>query len=349
LPPGPAAPALPAPAAAAAAGATPGRGGVAAVVIGRNEGARLRACLASVLGGAEPVIYVDSGSTDGSPGLARAMGAEVVLLDLGRPFTAARARNAGLAALRARRAPAPPYVQFLDGDCALRPDWIAPARAFLDARPDVAIVCGRRRERYPEASVYNRLCDREWDTPPGEARACGGDALARIAALTASGGYRADLIAGEEPELCLRLRGLGWRIWRLDAEMCWHDAAMTRFSQWWRRGRRAGYAFAAGAALHGGAPERHWVAEHRRALLWGAALPGLALAGVAASPVLPGAGALALPLLAYPAQMLRLARRAGSDRPAAEWAVFTVLGKIPEALGALEYRLSRRARIIEYK
>jgi GT2 family glycosyltransferase len=333
----------------AAPRATVSRGGVAAIVIGRNEGERLRACLAAVLGAAGPVIYVDSGSTDGSPGLAQAMGAEVVLLDLDRPFTAARARNAGLAALRARRSPLPPYVQFIDGDCALRPDWITRARAFLDDHPDVALVCGRRRERFPEASVYNRLCDREWDTPPGEARACGGDALARVTALIIAGGYREDLIAGEEPELCVRLRGLGWRIWRLDAEMCWHDAAMTRFSQWWRRSRRAGFAFAAGAALHGAPPERHWVAETRRALLWGAALPALALVGIAGSTVAPAAGLLALGLLAYPAQMLRLARRAGGNRGAIEWAVFTVLGKIPEALGVLEFHLGRRARIIEYK
>ncbi|PZQ51498.1 MAG: glycosyl transferase [Rhodovulum sulfidophilum] len=325
------------------------RGGVAAVVIGRNEGARLRDCLASVIGVAGPVIYVDSGSTDGSPARAQAMGAEVVLLDLDRPFTAARARNAGLAALRARPAPPPEYVQLIDGDCVLRPDWIARARAFLDAHPDVAIACGRRRERFPGTSVYNRICDREWDTPPGEARACGGDALARFAPVVAIGGYRSDLIAGEEPELCVRLRASGWRVWRIDAEMCWHDAAMTRFRQWWRRSRRAGYAFAAGAGLHGAPPERHWVAETRRALLWGAALPALALGGIAAAPSVPAAGFAALLLLAYPAQVARLARRAGSDRDAWEWAAFTVLGKLPEALGVLEYRLTRRARLIEYK
>ena len=315
---------------------------VAAVVIGRNEGARLLACLASVLGAADPVIYVDSGSTDGSPEQAAALGAEVVALDLARPFTAARARNAGLAALAAR-GEAPPYVQFVDGDCALRSGWLEAARDFLDAHPDVAAVCGRRRERFPEASVYNRLCDWEWATPPGAARACGGDALFRRAALDEAGGYRDGLIAGEEPELCLRLRARGWRIWRLDAEMCWHDAGMTRFSQWWRRARRAGYAFAEGAALHGAPPERHWVAETRRALLWGLGVPGLALlGGLAFAP----AAALAL---ALPAQALRIARREGGGRAGWERGVFTVLGKVPEALGVMEYRFRKRARLIEYK
>lgn len=314
---------------------------VAAVVIGRNEGERLRACLASVIGAAAPVVYVDSGSTDGSPELARAMGAEVVALDLARPFTAARARNAGLAALG--RAGASGYVQFIDGDCELRPGWIDAARAFLDTHPEVGVVAGRRRERFPAASVYNRLCDWEWNTPPGEALACGGDAMMRRAAVKAAGGYRESLIAGEEPELCLRLRRMGWRVWRLDAEMCWHDAAITRFAQWWRRARRAGYAFAEGAALYGGAPERHWVAETRRALLWGLGVPGVALlAGLAHAP------AAAVALL-WPAQAARIARREGGGRTGWERGVFTVLGKVPEALGVLEYRLRGRAALIEYK
>ena len=103
-----------------------------------------------------------------------------------------------------------------------------------------------------------------------EARAFGGDVMIRAAALENVGGYRDDLIAGEEPELCIRLRAAGWRIWRLPYEMTSHDAAMTRFSQWWRRAMRAGYAFAQGAHLHGASPERHWVWESRRAWLWAA-------------------------------------------------------------------------------
>lgn len=317
---------------------------VGAVVIGRNEGQRLVTCLASLAGAADRVVYVDSGSTDGSVARARAAGAIVVPLDLTRPFTAARARNAGFAALGPVT-----YAQFVDGDCELRPDWIATARAFLEAHPEVAVACGRRRERAPGASVYNRLCDREWNTPVGEAKACGGDALMRAEAFAAVGGFRESLIAGEEPELCLRLRAKGWKIRRLDAEMTLHDAAITRFGQWWRRARRAGFAFAEGAALHGGPPERHWLRETRRALLWGLALPLAALGiGLFVSPL----GFLLL--LAYPAQVVRMAARDGwRDRAAWEFALFGVLGKFPETVGVVEYRLGalagRRARLIEYK
>lgn len=311
---------------------------VDAVVIGRNEGERLRACLTSLSGQVREIVYVDSGSTDGSVAMAQELGARVVALDLSQPFTAARARNAGLASLDGRAE----FVQFVDGDCSVDPDWVATALSFLQTTPQAAVACGRRREVNPQHSVYNRLCDREWDTPTGPALACGGDALMRRAALDQVGGYRESLIAGEEPELCVRLRQAGWSIHRLDAEMTLHDARMLRFSQWWRRSRRAGFAFAEGAFLHGAPPEGHWVRETRRALIWGAALPVLTVIAGLLQPV----GWLLL--LLYPAQVLRLSRRMG-----AEAALFTTLGKFPEALGALEFhwnRLRRQRRgLIEYR
>lgn len=313
---------------------------IAAIVIGRNEGERLKLCLAA-LKGVDRVIYVDSGSTDDSPNHAAELGAEVVILDMSRPFTAARARNAGIAQLR----DAPPdAVQFLDGDCEMREGWIVTAREFLDMHPQVGVVCGRRRERFPEASIYNRLIDLEWETPIGQARSCGGDALIKWQALAEVGGYDPTLIAGEEPELCVRLRAAGWQIWRIDAEMTWHDANMTRLSQWWRRARRAGHAFAEGAALHGGTPERHNVSQRNRALIWGLGVPGLALTGAVLSPW------MLLLFLAWPGQVLRLSRRLGNKHQA----LFLTLGKVPEALGVLDYhwrRLTGRGRglLIEYK
>ncbi len=320
---------------------------IAAVLIGRNEGARLVRALMAVKGRVGCLVYVDSGSTDDSQAAARDAGAEVIALDLSLPFTAARARNAGIEALRAlnRR---PDFVQFIDGDCELRADWLPMAHEFLSSHPRAAVVCGRRRERFPEASIYNRLCDAEWDTPIGRTKACGGDALVRMAALDEVGGYNAALIAGEEPEMCVRLRAQGWEIWRLDAEMTLHDATMTRFAQWWKRSRRGGHAAAEGMALHGAAPERHGVAQVRRALLWGLALPVAILVLVfAVSP-----WALLL-LLVYPAQVLRLAIRGGGRRAAWEQALFLTLGKFAEVQGVGGYwmrKISRSpAKLIEYK
>jgi glycosyltransferase involved in cell wall biosynthesis len=318
------------------------------VAIGRNEGERLRRCLASVLPQASRVVYVDSGSTDGSAQTARAMGAVVVDLDMSVPFTAARARNEGFRELL-RLAPDIACVQFVDGDCEVMPDWLARAADFLDTHADVAAVCGRRRERHPEHSIYNLLCDLEWDTPVGQALACGGDVLMRTKALQQVGGYRDDLIAGEEPELCVRLRARQWKIWRLDAEMTLHDAAMLRFGQWWKRSLRAGYAFAEGARLHGAPPERHWVRESRSAWLWGVWIPAAVLVlALAFGPV------ALLALAVYPLQVLRLFLRSdGPPRVRAARALFLVLGKFSEAAGQVKYTLHRlagaRAQIIEYK
>ncbi|GGU72486.1 hypothetical protein GCM10009504_32340 [Pseudomonas laurentiana] len=321
---------------------------IGVVVIGRNEGLRLERCLTSLVGTADKIVYVDSGSTDGSVQMALKLGIEVVALDMALPFTAARARNEGFSCLQ-RVLPAMRYVQFVDGDCEVVTGWLSRAQAFLDAHPEVAVVCGRRRERFPENSVYNLLCDLEWDTPLGETKACGGDALMRAEAFASVSGFRPDLIAGEEPELCVRLRAAGSKVWRLDEEMTLHDAAMTRFSQWWQRSLRAGYAFAEGAFLHGAAPEQHWRRESNRAWIWGLGLP---LATVFASVVLGGFGLLLL--LAYPLQVVRLARR--GDRSAREnWlrALFLVLGKFPEMCGQIKFLLNRvgagKTVLIEYK
>ena len=135
----------------------------------------------------------------------------------------------------------------------------------------------------------------------------------RVAAVREAGGYDPELIAGEEPELCLRMRRLGWTISRIDAEMTLHDAAMTRFGQWWRRMLRAGHAYAEGAARHGRGPERHWVRETRSNWLWGLGVPffGLALAA-------PTGGISLLLLLSYPVLAVRIylgSRRRGLSVP----------------------------------
>jgi hypothetical protein len=296
-------------------------------------------------------VYVDSGSTDGSRETAARLGAHVVSLDTDAAFSAARARNTGFERLLAVRGDVR-FVQFVDGDCEVVAGWLERGRAALVADDGLAVVAGRRRERFPESSIYNRLCDLEWDTPVGPAKACGGDALVRAAALSAVGGYDPSVIAGEEPELCVRLRGAGWRIERLDAEMTLHDAAMTRFGQWWRRTLRAGHAYAEGAHRHGRPPERHWVRESRSIWFWGCALPviGAALAW-------PTRGWSLLVLAAYVVLGMRVAlhcrRRKFGLGDAAVYALFTVLGKFPQACGQIAYHVRRlagaRPRIIEYK
>jgi GT2 family glycosyltransferase len=321
---------------------------VGGVIIGRNEGDRLVRCLNTLKVQLTQLVYVDSGSTDGSVNAACSMGADVVALDMTMPFTAARARNEGFARMK-KLYPQSEYVQFVDGDCEVSPDWLINAVNFLDTNPNIAAVCGRRRERFPERSVYNMLCDLEWDTPIGETKACGGDVLMRVDAFEMVNGFRPNLIAGEEPELCVRLRAAGWKIWRLDREMTQHDAAITRFGQWWQRTKRCGYAYAEGAHLHGEPPERHRVNESRRVWIWGLGIPLVAVSFV----LLLGGWGMAV-LLAYPVQFIRLAMHGAQSGKKNWWhALFLVLGKFPEAMGQLKFMYNnltgKASRLIEYK
>ena len=328
------------------------------IAIGRNEGERLRRCLESTVGRGLPVVYVDSNSNDGSPELAQSMGADVLHLDLSQPFSAARARNAGFERLL-RTNPDLRFVQFVDGDCEIVPGWIDRARSELDMRADVAVVCGRRRERFPHASVYNRLADMEWDTPIGETSSCGGDSLMRVGPFQESGGFDPSVAAGEEPELCQRLRGKGWKILRIDAEMTLHDSAMLHWSQWWRRSVRSGYGAMDVASRFGS--EGLFTAQVRSARAWGIGLPLAALLAAGLGSIFFGVeGAIVFALLiivVLPLQMLRIAirqrRRSKSLFDAVAYGILMMLGKWAYLIGELKYRRDRRSgrntRLIEYK
>lgn len=319
---------------------------IGAVVIGRNEGARLEACLASLAGKVAAIVYVDSGSTDNSLEIAARYDAHAISLDMAQSFTAARARNVGWRAfddifitIEA--------VQFVDGDCELVDGWLDAAAQFLARHPQVAAVCGRRLERYPQASVYNHMCDIEWNTPIGAAKSIGGDALVRLSALDSVSGYNDAVIAGEEPEMCVRLRQAGWTIYRIGQNMTLHDAAIHSFPQWWRRSVRGGYAYALGAYMHGWSPEKHFLRQTLRALFWGIALPLIALS---ASVTLPFGW---LVWLAYPLQWLRMYLQVGQEGYTVQSTFLLLLEKTPQCIGIMklcfEKVLQKDAKIIEYK
>jgi GT2 family glycosyltransferase len=325
---------------------------IGVVAIGRNEGERLKHCLRSAMGCTDRVVYVDSGSTDDSVAFAQSIGVEVVDLDTSIPFTAARARNAGIERLTAKWSGLR-YVQVLDGDCEIRTGWIQAAYNCLESTPRAAVVCGRRREREPDATIYNRMCDLEWDTPVGQTRSCGGDALFRLEALQQVGAYNPAVIAGEEPELCVRLRQAGHEVHRIDHEMTYHDAAMTSFGQYWKRAKRAGHAYAQGAHMHGKPPERHNVRQTRSALVWGLLLPLAALLlaywtfGLSIATYV---GLLCVQGLRIRRNELRRGRIA-SD--ASLLARFILLAKFAQAQGVLLFHWRRltgqQATLIEYK
>jgi cellulose synthase/poly-beta-1,6-N-acetylglucosamine synthase-like glycosyltransferase len=328
---------------------------VSVVVIGRNEGERLVRCLESVralrgLEGGVELIYADSASTDGSPARAAALGARVIAVESSHP-TAALGRNAGW------RAATGAFVLFLDGDTILHPDFARVALDAITADETLAGVWGHRRELHPERSIYNRVLDLDWIFPPGLTDYCGGDVLMRRAALASVDGYDATLIAGEEPELCRRLRAKGYRILHIDAPMTGHDLAMTHLRQYWRRAVRTGHAYAEVSRRFRGSPDPLWQGSRTRNLLrgpfWALAPVAAAVACVASRSLWPALGLLAL-LLALALRSAAKISWKSSDRVALFlYGLHSHLQQVPIFLGQVQFdwnaRRGTRQGLIEYK
>jgi GT2 family glycosyltransferase len=326
---------------------------MAAVVIGRNEGERLGPSLQSVVDAGLRVVYADSGSTDGSVASARRFGVPVVELDPSRPFSAARGRNEGLAeALRLW--PETEFVLFLDGDCSVDPGFPSAAAATFQEESDCAIVTGHLSERSPESSIYNRMCAVEWRGPAGrivDMNGLGGIMMVRVSAFRQVGGFNEHAIAGEEPDLGVRLGLAGYSIFKIDRPMATHDAQMHHFRQWWTRAVRNGHSLAHRYATHGRTRFRDGRRELRSALFWGFLLP---LVSLALS--WPTRGLSLLLLVGYLLLGWRIYRhyegQGHSSGDALLMARFLVYAKFAEFIGVVRYCLNRargRFRIIEWK
>lgn len=327
---------------------------VSVVVIGRNEGERLRRCLQSVFemdssGFETEVIYVDSGSIDRSVELAQSMGAKAIVLHPERP-SAALGRNAGW------RAATGSIVLFLDGDTILHPRFVTDSlQEFSD--PEIAVVWGHRRELYPERSIYIRTLDLDWIYAAGRTPYCGGDALFLRDVLERVNGFDETLIAGEEPELCRRIAALGFAILHVDRPMTGHDLAIHRWGQYWRRSTRAGHAFAEVADRFQSTQQQFWTEESKANRNRALALVGLLLLGLAGLIVWRSPWPLA-------AVLVFLALLAGRSAWKVRWksndllalalyGVHSHLQQLPIYIGQLQYKLNRRrgkrAMLVEYK
>ncbi len=324
------------------------------VVIGRNEGARLLRCLESVVAmrapsGSVETIYVDSASTDGSVERAARAGARVVSVAPARPC-AAVGRNAGWRAARAE------MVLFLDGDTTLDPGFVFDSIVEFDD-PTVAIVFGNRRESDPRGSIFNRVLDLDWMTPFGLADSCGGDALVRRSVLEQVGGFDERLIAGEEPEMCRRIRSLGFSIVHVDRAMTLHDLGITRLSQYWRRAARTGYAYAEVSERFRATDSQLWNREAHRNLIHGGAMLALVadpiLIAVASGSVLPVLIAVAIIMMLAARTASRFRWKSADFTTRFLYGLHSHLQQIPILFGQIKYRANcrygRTAQLIEYK
>jgi glycosyltransferase involved in cell wall biosynthesis len=325
------------------------------VIIGRNEGQRLARCIASVqsakwMGCAIEVIYADSGSSDGSPALAAATGARVIEVTSSSP-TAALGRNAGWKASSAE------FILFLDGDTILHPEFLEHAFNAIHADVSIAAVWGHRREIDCKRSIYNRILDLDWIFAPGFTDYCGGDVLMRRSALIAVDGYDATLIAGEEPELCRRMRANGYRILHIDVSMTGHDLAMVHFSQYWKRALRAGHAYAEISSRFRNTPDRFWQPQRRQNLIrgtfWSVSLIVAVVYAVLSRSLLPVAAWVALLFLLSVRSAWHARWKSDSAFTLFLYGIHSHLQQIPILIGQLQFDRNvaqgKRRKIIEYK
>jgi hypothetical protein len=132
-----------------------------------------------------------------------------------------------------------------------------------------------------------------------------------------------------------------------------HDAAITKFSQWFKRAARSGHATAERAAIHGAHPERPGVKETASNLVWGVGIPSaIAATLLTLGPAVAGAtGASAFSYLFYKSYRFERKRRPAEE--ARLYAAACVAGKFPEAIGALSYlrnrMMGKQSVLIEYK
>jgi hypothetical protein len=298
------------------------------------------------------IWYVDSRSTDESIAQAQAMGAQTLVLPAG-PMCAAKARNLGWQAAQGT------FILFLDGDTELHPDFVQHA---LNALNDSSLCAawGHRRESNPQQSVYTRVLDLDWIYPAGITPYFGGDVLVRRSALAQVGGFDATLNAGEEPELCARLRARGWKILHIDAPMTRHDLAVRSFRAYARRCYRSGIAYAEVTHRMQAQGDSLWQREAQRDLLHGLLYVAAPLLIALAFVLHAGAGALLALLLAVLglAVVLRSAWRcrvrAGGDALLAlQYAVHSHLQKVPAFFGQLAWKRAHARKqslaLVDYK
>lgn len=315
-------------------------GELTVVVIGLNAAATLEGCLASVkeaaarIGGAR-VLYVDGGSRDGSTEIARRAGVELIQLVTDRP-TAAKGRNAGWRASRTK------FVHFVDSDTLLEPDWLERALPEIQRSDRVAALFGQLHEVNSRRSTYNEVCGCDWYVPPGDWRMCGGNALFRLEALREVDGSDEDLAAGEEADLCWRLRQRGWRIVCLDALMAHHDLGMSGFAAYWKRAARSGYAYAQIGLRFARTNDPMWLRELVRNLTF---LPAAVLLVMAVGHWLGAPGVLALAAVVgagMARKYWKLRPRIPSQRLRALYLVHLGFVRVPLFVGSMQYLMQSR-------
>lgn len=302
----------------------------------------------NAIGAGRAIVAV---APDGALAALRDAGVETVEMEAAG---GGRARNAGYRRLK-KIAPKIQFVQFVQAGQRLKPGWFADASSLMMRRPEVAALEGRV-DLLPagDRSVFNLALENRGATD-GEIQATGPTAIFRTDAFEAAGGFRGDIIADETADLCIRLRRRGAHVWRSENVMAFCGEKRLSFADWRARARARGYFYAAGAALHGGPPERYCAMEQARAVMWGAVFPALvliaaviggsavALLSISVNPFVTALSVIGAGALIYWLKITAAAAKTGFFNPQS-WIVSAVraLGHFYECAGVARYWFGSR-------
>jgi GT2 family glycosyltransferase len=281
-----------------------------------NICAAIESCLAAVAEVGGEVILADSHSTDRTVELASRYPIRIV--QLANPDE----RCCGVGPQLGYQHSFGEYVYIIDGDMRMLIGFLPQALMFLAQHPEVAGIGGRVVELNNESMEYRERGLRAAShLAPGEVDRLDGGGLYRRLAIDEAG-YLSDrnLHSYEEFDLAVRLRSLGWKLWRLPAKAVTHYGHDSPPYQLLLRRWRSRYACGLGELMRAAAGERQMRFVLRGArelriytavLLWWALL-----LGVWAFPLPPAARAATFAALAAAPLVLMLWRKRSLRRAA---------------------------------
>lgn len=192
------------------------------IVIGLNEGLNLKRCFSSINKAIEntpkkfdvnfELIYVDSGSQDGSVEIAKCYADKVILLT-SEP-SAAAARMAGLHNGKGE------YCLFLDGDMELDSNWFIISIPIITKLNDnIAGIIGIR----DDISSDNKIRRNVYGVKKTRiAPHFGGAVMLKRTDIERAGGYNPLLKSFEEPDFYARLLSIGKKVLELNEKFILH-------------------------------------------------------------------------------------------------------------------------------
>jgi len=309
-----------------------------------NICAAIESCLQAVAEVGGEVILADSHSTDRTVELASRYPIRIV--QLAHP----EERCCGVGPQLGYQHSCGEYIYIMDGDMRMLRGFLPQALMFLAQHPEVAGVAGRVVELNNDSMEYReRNLRAATHLAPGEVDRLDGGGLYRRLAIDETG-YISDrnLHSYEEFDLAVRLRSLGWKLWRLPAKAVTHYGHAAPPYQLLVRRWRSRYACGLGELVRAAAGDRRMRLVLRGArelrlyagvLAWWAAL--LAVLFWPATPALRTAGFSALAAAPF---LVMLWRKRSLERAAysvASWC-FNAAGLVR---GVLHQRRPARERI----